>query len=186
MNPENRSYSVKQYMTALKQKVESTPAVWVHGVITQISEKPKVVYMSIADFEEGSVIPQATVSLSCFAAKFAAIKAKIASFDNPFEIKPQIKVQLLIRAEVYVPYGKLQAQILDIDPVYTLGELALTKSAILKKLAMEGLLDKNKSASFARLLKIKAKILSLLDNSKDIPYGKLGFTGNWRNEPIWK
>ena len=33
---------------------------------------------------------------------------------------------------------------------------------------------------------IKAKILSLLDKSKDIPYGKLGFTGNWRNEPIWK
>ena len=33
---------------------------------------------------------------------------------------------------------------------------------------------------------IKAKILSLLDNSKDIPYGKLGFTGNWRSEPIWK
>ena len=151
MNPENRSYSVKQYMTALKQKVESTPAVWVHGVITQISEKPKVVYMSIADFEEGSVIPQATVSLSCFAAKFAAIKAKIASFDNPFEIKPQIKVQLLIRAEVYVPYGKLQAQILDIDPVYTLGELALTKSAILKKLALEGLLDKNKSVPLAEM-----------------------------------
>ena len=145
MMQEIRSYSVKQYMTALKQKVEDTPAVWVHGVITQISEKPKIVYMSIADFEEGSVIPQATVSLSCFGAKFAAIKAKVASFENPFEIKPQLKVQLLIKAELYVPYGKLQAQILDIDPVYTLGELALTKSAILRKLATEGLLDKNKS-----------------------------------------
>lgn len=33
---------------------------------------------------------------------------------------------------------------------------------------------------------IKAKILSLLDNSKGIPYGRLGFTGNWRNNPIWK
>ena len=33
---------------------------------------------------------------------------------------------------------------------------------------------------------IKTKILSLLDSSKDIPYGKLGFTGNWRNEPIWR
>ena len=33
---------------------------------------------------------------------------------------------------------------------------------------------------------IKEKILSLLDNNKDIPYGKLGFTGNWRNDPIWK
>jgi hypothetical protein len=30
------------------------------------------------------------------------------------------------------------------------------------------------------------QILSLLDNNKDIPYNKLGFTGNWRNEPIWK
>ena len=151
MPQENRSYSVKQYMTALKQKVEDTPAVWVHGVITQISEKPKIVYMSIADFEEGSVIPQATVSLTCFGAKFAAIKAKVASFDNPFEIKPQLKVQLLIKAELYVPYGKLQAQILDIDPVYTLGELALTKSAILKKLAMDGLLDKNKSIELAKM-----------------------------------
>jgi exodeoxyribonuclease VII large subunit len=45
-----------------------------------------------------------------------------------------------VRAELYIPYGKLQAQILDIDPVYTIGELALTKSAILKRLAMEGLL----------------------------------------------
>ena len=33
---------------------------------------------------------------------------------------------------------------------------------------------------------LRAKILSLLDNSKDIPYGKLGFTDNWRSEPIWK
>ena len=33
---------------------------------------------------------------------------------------------------------------------------------------------------------IKAKILSLLDKSNNISYGKLGFTGDWRNEPIWK
>lgn len=138
-------------MTALKQKVETTPAVWVHGVITQISEKPKVVYLSIADFEEGSVIPQATVSLTCFRPKFEAIKAKIANFSNPFELKEQLKVSLLIKAELYVPYGKLQAQILDIDPIYTLGELALTKSAILKRLALEGLLDKNKNLELAQM-----------------------------------
>lgn len=151
MDSENKSYSVKQYMTALKQKVETTPAVWVHGVITQISEKPRVVYLNIADFEEGSVIPQATVSLTCFRPKFEAIKAKIASFSNPFELKEQLKVSLLIKAELYVPYGKLQAQILDIDPIYTLGELALTKSAILKRLALEGLLDKNRNLELAQM-----------------------------------
>lgn len=151
MDSENKSYSVKQYMTALKQKVETTPAVWVHGVITQISEKPRVVYLSIADFEEGCVIPLATVSLTCFKPKFEAIKAKIASFSQPFELKEQLKVSMLIKAELYVPYGKLQAQILDIDPIYTLGELALTKSAILKRLALEGLLEKNKGVELAKM-----------------------------------
>lgn len=33
---------------------------------------------------------------------------------------------------------------------------------------------------------IKEKILSLLNNNKDIPYSKLGFTGNWQKEPIWR
>lgn len=34
--------------------------------------------------------------------------------------------------------------------------------------------------------RIKTKLLSLLEESKDIPYGKLGFTGDWHHEPIWK
>ena len=149
METENRSYTVTQYMKALKQKVESTPAVWVRGVITQINEKSKVVYLSIADFEEGNVSPLATVPLYCFAAKFAAIRAKVENYPQPFVLKEQLKVSFLIKADLYVPYGKLQAQILDIDPVYTLGELALTKSAILKRLALEGLLEKNKSIPLA-------------------------------------
>ena len=35
-------------MRSLKNTVESTPAVWVHGVISQIAEKPSGVYLSIA------------------------------------------------------------------------------------------------------------------------------------------
>ena len=124
-------------------------AFFVRGVITQINEKSKVVYLSIADFEEGNVNPLATVPLYCFAAKFAAIRAKVENYPQPFELKEQLKVSFLIKADLYVPYGKLQAQILDIDPVYTLGELALTKSAILKRLALEGLLEKNKALALA-------------------------------------
>lgn len=149
METENKSYTVTQYMRALKQKVESTPAVWVRGVITQINEKARVVYLSIADFEEGNVNPLATVPLYCYSAKFATIRAKVENYPQPFTLKEQLKVSFLIKADLYVPYGKLQAQILDIDPVYTLGELALTKSAILKRLALEGLLEKNKALTLA-------------------------------------
>lgn len=151
MEPEIKSYTVTQYMTSLKRKVEDTPAVWVRGVITQITRKPNILYVTIADFEEGNVKPIAVVNLSCFAGRFTAIQAKIAGCGQPFELKDQLKVSFLIKAELYVPYGKLQAQILDIDPVYTVGELALTKQAILKRLALEGLLEKNKELELAEV-----------------------------------
>lgn len=148
---EIKSFTVTQYMTSLKRKVEETPAVWVRGVITQITRKPNVLYLTIADFEEGNVKPIAVVNLSCFAGRFAAIQAKIQDCGQPFELKDQLKVSFLIKAELYIPYGKLQAQILDIDPVYTVGELALTKQAILKRLALEGLLEKNKELELAEV-----------------------------------
>lgn len=149
METEIRSYTVTQYMTSLKRKVEETPAVWVRGVITQITQKPNIVYLTIADFEEGNVKPISVISLSCFAGRFAAIQAKIASCGKPFELRDQLKVSFLIKAEIYVPYGKLQAQIMDIDPVYTVGELAMTRMEILRKLNAEGLIDKNKSLELA-------------------------------------
>lgn len=149
MDSEIRSFTVTQYMTSLKRKVEETPAVWVRGVITQITQKPNILYLTIADFEEGNVKPISVVNLSCFAGRFAAIQAKIAACGKPFELKDQLKVSFLIKAEVYVPYGKLQAQILDIDPVYTIGELAVTRGEILKRLALEGLLEKNRQLELA-------------------------------------
>ncbi len=146
-----RTFSVMQYMTSIRNKLADTPAVWVHGVITRLTDKGKVVYISIADFEEGNVKPIATVDLTCFAGQFAALRAKTENAATPFVIKEQLKVCFQIKAEVYIPSGKLQAKILDIDPVYTLGELALTRMAILKRLASEGLLEKNKQTELAQM-----------------------------------
>ena len=151
MDQEVRTFSVSQYMRSLKNTVESTPAVWVHGVISQIAEKPSGVYLSIADFNDGDVKPKATLALYCYTSKFDSILGKISNLSQPFTLKQDLKVNFLVRAELYIPYGKLQAQILDIDPVYTIGELALTKSAILKRLAIDGLLEKNKQLELAEV-----------------------------------
>ena len=146
-----RTFSVMQYMTSIRNKLAETPAVWVHGVITRLTDKGKVVYISIADFEEGNVKPIATVDLTCFAGQFAALRAKTENAVTPFTIREQLKVCFQIKADVYIPSGKLQAKILDIDPVYTLGELALTRMAILKRLASEGLLEKNKALELPQM-----------------------------------
>lgn len=150
MDTQIRSYSVKNFLTSIKNKLQETPTVWIHGVLTQVTEKGNMVYMSIADFKEGDVKPEATMPLSCYAGRFAEIRLKAAACPTPFEIKDQLKVCFLVKADVYIPFGKLQGTVLDIDPVYTLGELAITRAAILKRLALDGLLEKNKSQELAK------------------------------------
>ena len=143
-----KSYSVENYLTSIKNTLSRTPEIWVHGVITQLVIKPKVVYLSIADFAEGDVKPVATLPLYCFTGKFDALCQKAEMAEKPFTLREQIKVCFQVKADLYITLGKFQAQILDIDPVYTIGELALTRQAILKKLQKEGLLDKNKALEF--------------------------------------
>ena len=151
MEQEIHSFSVKKFLTSVKNKLAETPSVWVHGVITQMAEKGNMVYMSIADFNEGYVKPEATLALSCYSGKFLSIRAKAENGPTPFVIKEQLKVCFQIKADVYIPFGKLQGTILDIDPVYTLGELAVTRAAILKRLALAGLLEKNKNLELAQI-----------------------------------
>ena len=124
-----RSFSVGKYLQSVKKTLTGTPAV--------------VVYLSIAEYEEGNVKPVATLPLTCFIPKYAAICQKAETAAKPFALREQIKVCFLVQADLYITLGKFQAQILDIDPVYTIGELAITKQAILKKLTQEGLLRKN-------------------------------------------
>ena len=138
-----KSFSVGKYLQSVKRKLTETPAVWVHGVITQMTVKERVVYLSIAEYEEGNVKPVATLPLTCFIPKYAAICQKAENAAKPFTLREQIKVCFLVQADLYITLGKFQAQILDIDPVYTIGELAITRQAILKKLTEEGLLHKN-------------------------------------------
>ena len=138
-----KSFSVGKYLQSVKRKLTETPAVWVHGVITQMTVKERVVYLSIAEYEEGNVKPVATLPLTCFIPKYAAICQKAENAAKPFTLREQIKVCFLVQADLYITLGKFQAQVLDIDPVYTIGELAITRQAILKKLTEEGLLHKN-------------------------------------------
>lgn len=149
MAEEVKSWSVSKYLEAFKRKVvNGIPKVWVHGIITQIQERGKMVYLSVSEFNEGNVNVVATLPLYIFQFDYTRLKAKLAALPNPFVLKQELKVNLYIEADFYVPYGKFQARVLDIDPAYTIGELALTREAILKRLVAEGLLRKNAELPF--------------------------------------
>lgn len=142
---EQKTYSISKYLSAVKRLVtEQIPTIWVHGVITQVSERGRMVYLGIAEYVEGDVKPVASLPLFIFASDYGSISQKLEKLPVPFRLQPELKVNLLIQADFYVPQGKFQARVLDIDPVYTLGELALTRQAILERLVREGLRDRNR------------------------------------------
>ena len=147
-----KTFPVSKYLTAVKKLLTTPlPPVWVNGVITQITERGRMVYLSIAEFAEGDVKPIAKIDLYLFAGEFAQMQARIAELPIPFTIKEQLKVNFLIEADFYIGSGKFQCHVTNIDPNFTLGELALTRQAILERLEKEGLLTRNKMQPFAAI-----------------------------------
>jgi len=122
---------------------EKVPPVWVHGVLSQVTFRDRMGYLVLAEFPEGEVRPTAILNLVVFAKELAVIQAKLASGASPIHLQEQLKVSLLLQADFHIPQGRFQSRILDIDPNYTLGELAITKRMILKRLQSDGLIGRN-------------------------------------------
>ncbi len=146
-----KTFAVSKYLYAVKKLITTQiPAVWVNGVITQIVERGKIVYLSIAEFSEGDVRPVAKLDLYLFSGEFAQMRARLAELPSPFTLQEQIKVNFLVEADFYIGSGKFQCHIKNIDPNFTIGELEKTRKAILARLEKDGLLNRNKSLTLAR------------------------------------
>lgn len=61
-----------------------------------------------------------------------------------------LKVLLLVQVTMHEAYG-YSLNILDVDPTYTLGEMALRRQQILKQLTADGVIDMNRELDFPTL-----------------------------------
>ncbi|MDY6284370.1 MAG: exodeoxyribonuclease VII large subunit, partial [Fibrobacter sp.] len=147
-----KTFAVSKYLSAVKKLITSQiPPIWVNGVITQITERGRMVYLSIAEFPENDVKPVAKLDLYMFAGEYAQMLSLLRELPTPFVLKEQLKVNLFVEADFYIGSGKFQCHVKNIDPNFTIGELAKTKQAILQRLEKEGLLNRNKALPFAKL-----------------------------------
>ncbi len=141
---ERKSYTVEQYNRAVEKRMKEFPKTWVKGVLTQVDARGKAVYMTLADFAEGDARPKAVLSVMMWAWDFDAFSARFAQLPTPFEIRTELKVSFLLESSFYVPTGRFQPKVVDVDESFTLGELARTRQKILETLRREGLLERNK------------------------------------------
>ena len=110
--------------------------VWVRGEIQGLSERNGHLYFSLADDgDEG----KATIAVSLFAN--VRFKLRPLLQRHRLRLADGLKVRIHGYPDLFAPTGRLSLKMSGIDPRYTLGELALQRDELVRRLVAEGLYD---------------------------------------------
>ena len=110
--------------------------VWVRGEIQGVSERNGHLYFSLTDDDEGV---RATISVSLFAN--VRFKLRPLLQRHRLRLADGMKVRLHGYLDFFAPSGRLGLKMSGIDPRYTLGELALQRDELIRRLVAAGLYD---------------------------------------------
>jgi len=120
---------------------------WVKAEITEIRENYNGhCYLELVEKNSGDTNVKARVRAVIWNNRYRFIKTY---FENSAgeSLKAGMKILVKVRIEYHEIYG-LSLAINDIDPAFTIGEMAMKRQQILKKLEDEGVLNMNKEIEF--------------------------------------
>lgn len=140
---ENTVLRLSDYLAAVELVIKETfsHSVWVKAEIRNLSSKGGHYYFELAEKDDdGKVIAGCRGNLWRF--KAARVLSKFERATG-MKLERDVTVLLNVTATFHPLYG-FSLAINDIDPSYTLGDLARQYSAMLERLSSEGLLNLNK------------------------------------------
>jgi len=120
---------------------------WVMAEISELKENSAGhCYLELIEKQPDDKNVRARVKAIIWSSRYRFLKS---FFENTTgeSIREGLKVLVKVRIEYHELYG-LSLLISDIDPVFTIGELALRRQQIIKKLEEEGILNMNKEVPF--------------------------------------
>ena len=140
------TYSVGELTAAINGVLRDgfSGGVWVRGEVKGWSERNPHAYFDLV--EEG---PDGTAKLSVkfFAPSRTKLRPKLERVG--LRMMNGLKVRIHGRLDVYAPTGGLGLVLDDIDPRFTMGELALEREALIRRLKESGLYNCNKALVLA-------------------------------------
>ncbi|MFW7377598.1 MAG: exodeoxyribonuclease VII large subunit [Oligoflexus sp.] len=115
-------------------------SVWVIGEIQNFSMRKTGVFFQLADFKEGaSQSATMTVSTTMWSSQARALAQKLGKDVMMGILQDGMKVRILAQVGFYRDRGQVTLNVLDIDPRYTKGSLALAREELLRELRQKGL-----------------------------------------------
>ena len=113
--------------------------VWVRGEIQGWSERgPHVYFRLVEETADG----KASVNVQFFAPSRARLKPLL--MKHRLRLADGLKVRIFGHLDFFAPSGQLGLKMSGIDPRFTLGELALQRDDVVRRLVAAGLYDRNR------------------------------------------
>ena len=140
-DPANPTYTVAELADALNASLRRgfNEGVWVRGEIQGWSERNQHAYFRLADDTAGV---KAVLNVQFFAN--ARMKLRPMLQKHRLRLADGMKVRVFGYLDFYAPAGQLGLKMADLDPRFTLGDLAAQRDETIRRLVAEGLLDANK------------------------------------------
>jgi len=140
-DPTNPTFTVGELADAVNQALRRTftDGVWVRGEIQGWNERGGHAYFSLADDTPGR---QAVVRVQFFAPARQRLRPLLAK--HRLRLTDGMKVRIFGYLDFYAPGGQLGLKLADLDPRFTLGDLAQQRDQVLRRLAADGALDANR------------------------------------------
>ena len=137
------AYSLYELNTAIKSAISAafSEAYWVTAEIAELKCNQRGhCYLELVEKDDDKTVAQTKATI--WAYEYRKLSHKFHTATNE-PIRPGMKIMLLAVVNFHEVYG-LSLNIRDIDPTYTLGEMARKRKEVVERLRKEGLLELNK------------------------------------------
>ncbi|MGA0878117.1 MAG: exodeoxyribonuclease VII large subunit [Ilumatobacteraceae bacterium] len=138
------TFSISELVDEINETLESTfdEGIWVWGEISGLSEKNRHTYFTLVEQEEGGGGKRAQLNVNLWAGDMVKIRPVLKKAG--MELANGIKVRIYGTLNFYGPFGKLSLIMRGIDPRFTLGEIALQRDELVRRLKESGDYDRNR------------------------------------------
>lgn len=143
ISSEKKALSLSQLNGLIKAAISDTlpDMYWVTAEIAEIKLNQRGhCYLELVEKEDDTTIAQ--IKATIWAYEYRAISSKFQKATNE-PLARGMKILLLAAVTFHEVYG-LSLNIRNIDPTYTIGEMARKKKEVIDRLRKEGVIDKNK------------------------------------------
>ena len=119
---------------------------WVEAEVSEARESRGHLYMELIQKDEFSNTPIARASAKCWRSSWAMIQPHFERITNQ-RLHAGMKVRMKVYAQFHEAFG-FSWIVTDIDPNYTLGDMARRRQEIIRQLKEEGVFDLQRELAF--------------------------------------